>query len=128
MKPEVNLPKPDHPAFENYMHISDDFVIATFRVGYYQQVPQAVLEAVARIKEMINERAADIAAIREWNGNVVFYSPASKQVNTEVTEEMQEQFKAATREATKDGGWDYDASWVNSTHGLVGFSVRLRRV
>lgn len=117
------LKKVDHPAFEYYSDVGE-MVVATFRVGYYEQVPKAVRDAASRVQRALKDHAGDIALVREWDGNVAFYPPNSRLINPEVPEDTKANFILA---ATKASGWVLDDSWVNSSHGVTGFSVRLRK-
>ena len=117
------LSKPDNPAFMYYMDQGED-VIACFKVGYYEEVPVNVREAAKRIARALASHSDDITLVRQWDGNVIVYSPNSRLVNPPLTEAMKSDFIKA---AEKASGWHCVGGWENSTHGLRGYSVVLRK-
>lgn len=118
----AKLPKIDHPNFWTYLELGSD-VIACFKVGYYEPVPQEVQEAYQRIESAYDSLKAERELIRKWGGNQILYSPSKQLINPLITNEMEIDFQK-TAEATT--GWTCVDKWQNQSNGVMGVSIRLR--
>jgi hypothetical protein len=114
----------NHPQYVNTIGLGEQIIVC-FEVGYYAKPPKEAVEADARIREVIESLAKELAIVGEWHGNLCYYSMVSKPVNPEITDEMREEFKAAAAAAYPEmrviGGWD------NANGGLMGFSVKMTK-
>jgi hypothetical protein len=110
-----------HPTYES----ANEFQIAVFKVGYYEDIPQNVTDAWKRLCFTLDERAEELALIREWGGNVNRSAPQRRRlVNPPITSEMQEEFINSVRASYPD--CRITDSWKNAQNGVVGFSVKFR--
>jgi hypothetical protein len=124
---DVTLAMPvEHQKFHGIMDINNDIKVVTFKNGYYVELPPDVREASNRIDAALSALKRELSLVRQWNGNLVYYSPSSRLVNPPMTTAEKEAMVEAVRKAYGDH-WNINGWWENAQHGVSGFSVRITR-
>lgn len=101
-----------------------DQQIALFRFGRIAHPDAAARAAEARIRAILATiDPADLAAIKAWHGNLVFYNMVSRQENPDISDADVASCEQATLAAFP--GMRVADSWRNQSQGIHGVSVAL---